>query len=99
MDKSTNQGHREPTPLGNVLGRFMIARGYNRLRSMGELEKAWTVAVGPEIATRTKIGTVRHGILTVIVAHSTLLDFAKLRFSRHFVVMHQELLSMIYVFA
>lgn len=73
MDEPSGRGRREPAALGDVLGRLIVARGYGRLRGGAELEEAWATAVGPDVAARTKVGGVRHGVLTITVAHPTLL--------------------------
>ncbi len=70
----TGPGRREPRPLGDVLGELFAARGYGRLRAAGELEGAWNAAVGEPACYQTRLGGVRHGVLTVTVAHSALLE-------------------------
>jgi predicted nucleic acid-binding Zn ribbon protein len=70
----TNLSHRGPRALSEVLGELFTTRGYGRLRAIGELEKAWNTAVGEPDCQRTRIGEVRHGVLSVTVAHPTLLE-------------------------
>jgi len=65
---------RGPKPLGEVLGALFAARGYSRLRGAGELEAAWDAAVGEPASRLTRLGGVRHGVLSVTVAHSALLE-------------------------
>ncbi len=65
---------RGPKPLGEVLGALFAARGYSRLRGVGELEAAWASAVGEADHRQTRLGGVRHGVLSVTVAHSALLE-------------------------
>src|SRR5438309_1636988 len=65
---------RGPTPLADILGALFAARGYGRLRAVGELEGAWVAAVGEATARQTRLGSVRHGVLTITVAHPTLLE-------------------------
>ncbi len=65
---------RGPRPLGDVLGALFASKGLARLRAVGELEEAWAEAVGEPAASRTKVGGVRHGVLTVTVNHPTLLE-------------------------
>ncbi|QDV38933.1 DUF721 domain-containing protein [Tautonia plasticadhaerens] len=67
-------GRGGTTPLSEALGSLFASRGYARTRALGELEAAWESAVGPELAGRTRLGTVRHGVLSVTVAHPTLLE-------------------------
>ncbi len=65
---------RGPKPLGDLLGALFATKGLARLRAAGELEEAWASAVGDADAARTKVGGVRHGVLTILVGHPTLLD-------------------------
>jgi predicted nucleic acid-binding Zn ribbon protein len=65
---------RGPTPLADVLGALFAARGLGRLGARSELESAWIAAVGEPAASQTRVGGVRHGVLTVNVAHPTLLE-------------------------
>jgi predicted nucleic acid-binding Zn ribbon protein len=65
---------RRPRALGEVLGELYVARGLGRLRGVGELEAAWAEVVGPEARGRTAVTGLRHGVLTVTVAHPTLLE-------------------------
>ncbi len=63
-----------PKPLSEILGDLFATRGYGRLQAVGELEAAWTSAVGELGARQTKVGGVRRGILNVTVAHPALLE-------------------------
>ncbi|WP_165235342.1 DUF721 domain-containing protein [Aquisphaera insulae] len=69
-----NPGRRHPRPLSEVLGELFAARGYGRLKALGELEEVWNRAVGEPQCRQTRIGDVRRGVLNVTVAHSTLLE-------------------------
>ena len=63
-----------PRALSDVLGELFTVRGYGRLRARQELEDAWNAAVGEPYCRQTRLGDVRHGVLNVTVAHSTLLE-------------------------
>ena len=65
---------RGPKPLSDVLGELFAARGYGRLRGLKELEDAWNAAVGEPACRLTRVGDVRRGVLSVTVAHPTLLE-------------------------
>ena len=65
---------RGPTPLSEILGTLFALRGYGRCRGSRELEEAWEAAVGEPARHQTRLGGIRHGVLTVTVAHSTLLE-------------------------
>jgi predicted nucleic acid-binding Zn ribbon protein len=69
-----NPNRRGPKALSEVLGELFTVRGYGRLRALGELEEAWNTAVGEPHCHQTRVGEVRRGVLTVIVAHPTLLE-------------------------
>src|SRR3954447_687261 len=68
-----NPNRRGPRVLSEILGDLFTARGYGRLRAAGELEEVWNTAVGEPHCHQTRVGEVRHGVLTVVVAHPTLL--------------------------
>ncbi|MBX6312850.1 MAG: DUF721 domain-containing protein [Isosphaeraceae bacterium] len=65
---------RGPRPLSEILGALFATRGYARLKAAGELEGAWETAVGESMCRQTRLGGVRHGVLTVTVAHPALLE-------------------------
>ena len=69
-----NPNRRGPRALSDVLGELFTVRGYGRLRASGELEEAWNAAVGEPSCHQTRIGDVRRGVLSVTVAHPTLLE-------------------------
>ncbi len=63
-----------PKPLSDILADLFAARGLARIQATSELEAAWTNAVG-ELANRyTQVDGLRRGILSIIVAHPTLLE-------------------------
>ena len=65
---------RGPRPLSEILNSLVAARGYGRLRGRAELEAAWEAAVGEMASRQTRIGGIRHGVLSVTVAHPALLE-------------------------
>ena len=65
---------RGPRQLSEILGELFTVRGYGRLLARQELERAWNAAVGEPYCRQTRLGDVRHGVLNVTVAHSTLLE-------------------------
>ena len=69
----SNPNHREPRRLSDILGELFTVRGYSRLQARQELEAAWNAAVGEPLCRQTRLGEVRRGVLSVTVAHSTLL--------------------------
>lgn len=65
---------QEPQSLSSVLGELVLERGYNKAWARLVLEDLWNTAVGRPQCYQTQIGELRHGVLNVIVAHSTLLE-------------------------
>jgi predicted nucleic acid-binding Zn ribbon protein len=63
-----------PRPISEALGALFAARGFGRIRAVGELEAAWEAAVGEPACRQTRVGGVRHGVVTILVAHSALLE-------------------------
>jgi hypothetical protein len=70
---SSSRG-RGPRPLSEVLAELFAARGLGRIQSARRLEDAWNEAVGEPSCHQTKVGEVRRGVLSVTVAHSSLLE-------------------------
>jgi predicted nucleic acid-binding Zn ribbon protein len=70
----SNPNRRGPRALSEILGELFTVKGYGQLRALGELEEAWNTAVGEPHCHQTRVGEVRRGVLTVIVAHPTLLE-------------------------
>jgi hypothetical protein len=69
-----NPNRRGPRALCEILGELFTVRGYGRLQASGELEQAWNCAVGEPYCHETRVGELRRGILSVTVAHPTLLE-------------------------
>jgi hypothetical protein len=64
---------RGPKPVADILGDLFAARGLARIRAVGELESAWADAVGEPGRGQTRVDGLRRGVLSVTVAHPTLL--------------------------
>jgi len=63
---------RGPEPLGDVLGKLFISRGWARLAERAKLEDAWLTAAGPAIAADARVTSLRRGVLEVEVRSSVL---------------------------
>lgn len=72
---------RGPQAIGNVLSELMSRRGYARVQSAAAYDAAWREAAGPLAAEYTRVGTLRRGVLEVVVANSTLVQ--ELGFQKH----------------
>lgn len=65
---------RGPQTIGNVLSELMSRRGYARVQTAAGYEAAWREAAGPLAANYTRVGTLRRGMLEIVVANSTLVQ-------------------------
>ncbi len=65
---------RQAKRLADVLSQLIARRGYARVRESGELDRVWAEAVGQSIATRTRPGRTRRGVLTIVVVDSLLVQ-------------------------
>ena len=61
---------RSPKPIGKLLARLTLRRGYGRTRTVGKIEAAWKKTVGEFFADCTRVGGVRRGVLWVTVDNS-----------------------------
>ena len=73
-DRGQGARPRGPKPVSEILGDLFASRGLARVRALGELEAAWGDAVGEAGRRHTKVDGLRRGILSVTVAHPTLLE-------------------------
>jgi len=65
---------RGAKPLADILADLFAARGLARVQALGELEAAWADAVGEPGRSQTRVESLRRGVLSVTVAHPTLLE-------------------------
>lgn len=73
---------RRPKQMGNVVAQLMARKGYGQEKSNAELSTAWQNIVGERFKNQTSVGTIRRGVLEVIVGNSLLnqrLEFEKKR--------------------
>jgi predicted nucleic acid-binding Zn ribbon protein len=63
-----------PQTIGNILSELMARRGLARIQSTEVLETAWRQAAGPLAAAYTRVGSIRRGVLDIVVANSTLVQ-------------------------
>ena len=61
---------RGPTPIGRAISRLMARTGYDREQAAAGLESAWDRAAPETLRGRSRPGTVRRGVLEVLVGHS-----------------------------
>ena len=61
---------RRPKQAANLLGQLMARKGYNQIEAQDELADVWFEIAGETMKTKTRVGTVRYGILEIQVASS-----------------------------
>jgi hypothetical protein len=78
--KSRQRYFRRPKSAAQVLGNLMARKGYAQTESANELESIWNNIVEPKWKTKTKVGSIRRGVLEIMVSNSNVnqhLEFAK----------------------
>ena len=65
---------RHPKPIASIVSELMARQGYTRVQSARAYDEAWREAAGELIAEYTRVGSLRHGRLEVVVENSTLLQ-------------------------
>jgi len=63
-----------PEPLGEILGRLFTARGWGRRGERQRLEDAWRSAAGPDVAAKTRLGSLKRGVLEIEVGNGALMQ-------------------------
>ena len=67
-------GKGGPKQIGDLLGRVLARYGCTQTTAQLELERAWNEAAGDRIRTRTRVGSLRRGVLEILVDNSVLLQ-------------------------
>lgn len=62
---------RPPKPMRDVLSQLLAKRGYAQVQTAAGCTVAWNQAVGEKLASDTRPGNVRRGVLEVLVRHSS----------------------------
>ena len=68
--KSRQRYFRRPRRPADILGQLMARKGYAQTETANELEVTWNEIVGPKWQAKTKVGSIRSGVLEVIVSNS-----------------------------
>lgn len=63
-----------PERLSEVLSRLFTSRGWGERQQRRRIEEAWQSAAGERVAARSELGSLRRGVLEVIVADAVLLQ-------------------------
>ena len=62
--------YRRPKRSADILGHLMARRGYGQTETAKQLEETWNEIVGPKWKMETRVGTIRQGVLEVMVSSS-----------------------------
>ncbi|MCS7305565.1 MAG: DUF721 domain-containing protein [Thermoguttaceae bacterium] len=65
---------QNPRHVSDILTELMVRGGYFRRQWAMVLEEAWCRAVGPDLASVTRIGRLRRGVLEILVGSSPVLQ-------------------------
>ncbi len=76
---------RRPRRVVNLVNHLIAKRGLAGRKSQNQLADGWREIAGSKIADRTRLGTVRKGVLTVHVDNSSTLQ--------HLSLMKQQLIN------
>jgi predicted nucleic acid-binding Zn ribbon protein len=74
INRRQGQDCTGPEPIGEVLSRLFVARGWGRKQDRLRLESAWAVAAGPQAAANTRVGALKRGVLEVEVIGAVLMQ-------------------------
>jgi predicted nucleic acid-binding Zn ribbon protein len=66
--------HTGPEPIGEILSRLFTVRGWGRRQDRLRLEETWATVAGPEQARHTRVGTLRRGVLEILVGNAVVLQ-------------------------
>ncbi|QDU59176.1 hypothetical protein Pan216_00030 [Planctomycetes bacterium Pan216] len=64
--------HR-PKKIGDLLGRILARHGLSEMTAQMELESAWRRVAGDSLKKRTRVGSLRRGVLEILVDNAALL--------------------------
>jgi predicted nucleic acid-binding Zn ribbon protein len=67
-------GTEGPERLAEVLSRLFTSRGWGQRQDRRRLEESWRAVVRENVAKRTELGSLRRGVLEVIVADAVVLQ-------------------------
>jgi predicted nucleic acid-binding Zn ribbon protein len=74
-DREQRRFHaRKPKKIGDVLAQVITARGYGRVQSIEHLAAAWQTAAGETLASSSRLGQLKRGVLEVTVNNSTVVQ-------------------------
>jgi predicted nucleic acid-binding Zn ribbon protein len=69
-----SERERGPEPLGDILARLFVSRGWGRKSERLRLEAAWQATIEPSWRDNTRVLALRRGVLEIEVKTATLLQ-------------------------
>ena len=65
---------RGPQKASDIVAQLMAARGYARVQSVAVTREAWNAAAGEKLSSHTTPGSLKRGVLEVLVRNSAVLQ-------------------------
>lgn len=65
---------RGPQKIADAISGLLARRGYAQTKSIAEYAQAWQQAAGPALGQHTRAGSIRRGVLEVVVRNSAVLQ-------------------------
>jgi predicted nucleic acid-binding Zn ribbon protein len=65
---------RGPQKASDIVAQLMAARGYARVQSVAVTRDGWNAAAGEKMGTHTTPGSLKRGVLEVLVRNSAVLQ-------------------------
>ena len=81
--KKRQRYFRRPKRTAELLSKLMARKGYAQTESQTELESVWNDIAGSNWQNKTKVGSIRQGVLEIFVSNSAVnqqLEFQKKSF-------------------
>jgi predicted nucleic acid-binding Zn ribbon protein len=72
--RQSDARHRAPQKASDIVAQLMAARGYARVQSAAVTRDAWNIAAGEKMSTHTTPGSLKRGVLEVLVRNSAVLQ-------------------------
>ena len=61
-------------PMGQAISQLLARTGYAQIQTAATCDAAWREAVGAKLAASTRAGSVKRGVLEVLVSNSSVLQ-------------------------
>lgn len=65
---------RGPQKMAEIVSSLLARRGYAQTKTASQASQAWQQAAGPALGQHTRAGSVRRGVLEVVVRNSAVLQ-------------------------